>query len=85
MSTSTKHPLTALPYACSKQKLYVMYADQMSEDTIRREINNIIIDFRKLTPGTQPKVQMIRHLELQEFVATHALPRGFYNPYQEKE
>lgn len=66
-----------LPYSTTKQGLYNMYADQFSYKSLSEKINQIIIDNRGLSLGSNPRVKIIRHLELQEFVEIYGMPKGY--------
>lgn len=78
--SSTKTEIKELPYGTTKSELVIMYVNQMRENDIIKEINTIIVDNRK--DDRCKNVKRIWHIELQEFVAIHGLPKGYTNPYE---
>ena len=72
-----------MPYGCEKQKLFVMYGRQMSDENIRTAINAIIATNRKFKTTANIRVKKVWHKELVEFVEIHGLPDG-YKHWDEK-
>ena len=54
-----------------------MYQNQMSENFIKKEINTIIQDRRRLPKDKAPKVMNVLHIEFMEFVSLYGVPKGY--------
>lgn len=79
-NVKTTTPLKDMPYHTTKQELFDMYLNQMPEDMIKKEINLIIMDKRRLEPGLTPRHSKITHVELKEFVEIWGVPKGYAHP-----
>ncbi|WP_395052208.1 hypothetical protein [Flavobacterium sp.] len=61
-----------LPYSATKSELVTMYVNQMSKKTIRKQINEILIE-----KGFSILSKRIEHNEFMEYVETYGLPKGY--------
>ena len=74
---TNKPTMKKMPHSCTKGQLYDMYCLDMSRRYIRNAINTIIKENRGLDKFHQVKLWHVAPKELQEFIDTYGLPRGY--------
>lgn len=80
METRTEQP-KKMPFSTNKKDLTEMYlCSGLSEREIRKGINEIIADSRKLSLDSAKFTKSVRNNELMQFVETYGLPKGYYIP-----
>ncbi|AXG72953.1 hypothetical protein DVK85_01375 [Flavobacterium arcticum] len=69
--------LQKLPYCVTKSQLMYLYRNDLTDSDIRKGINTIIADNRKLPNDKPVCVKRVRHTEFIEFVEIYGLPEGY--------
>lgn len=71
------HQLKVIHHIPTKDSLFQIWISEHSMETLRYELNSIIVKQRGLPPGTIVRKQKISTVEVLHFVKKFGVPKGY--------